>query len=124
MSREPVGSADFPTAPCDAALLLERVHTLSRDGPVHSKAHSGDGRNQHSQYTSVAAFQQGASRARLWGNSDMTDEQYRSIIYDHLVHYLAERYRSGEQSEIGRLCDDRLDKSGRLLGLVREVARR
>lgn len=57
------------------------------------------------------------------GNDEVTEEQYLSIIYQHVVEYLGERYRKGERSEIGRLCDDTLDRSGRLLGEVRKFAR-
>lgn len=49
---------------------------------------------------------------------------YLKAVHQHLILYLAGRYRAGEYVEIGHLCDDDLDQSGRLLGEVREIARR
>lgn len=45
------------------------------------------------------------------------------IVRRHFVEYLAEQYRNGQAVEIAGLCDERLDRSGALLGEVREVAR-
>lgn len=50
-------------------------------------------------------------------------EQLR-LIYRNFVHHLAETYRDGNAVEIAGLCDEVLDRSGGLLGHVRDVARR
>jgi hypothetical protein len=53
----------------------------------------------------------------------MSDERYLKIIFEHFVAYLASRYNGGETLYIAELCDETLDRSGRLLGEVRNAAR-
>ncbi len=53
----------------------------------------------------------------------MTDEQYHKIMFDRFVAYLALRYNDGEALFIAEWCDKTLDRSGRLLGEVRNAAR-
>lgn len=51
--------------------------------------------------------------------------EYFFAVHGNFVAYLAERYNKGvnEACEIAGLCDERLDRSGRLLGAVRTAAR-
>ena len=49
--------------------------------------------------------------------------RYLKAIHKHFVAYLASQYRCGMAREIAGLCDETLDRSGRLLGEVRAVAR-
>jgi hypothetical protein len=53
----------------------------------------------------------------------VTEEQYLKIMFDRFVAYLALRYNNGEALYIAEWCDETLDRSGRLLGEVRNVAR-
>ena len=53
----------------------------------------------------------------------VNDHRYLSIMHQRFVAYLAARYNDGEAVEIARWCDETLDRSGRLLGEVRDVAR-
>lgn len=53
----------------------------------------------------------------------MSDERYLKIMFEHFVAYLASRYNSGETLYIAELCDETLDRSGRLLGEVRNAAK-
>lgn len=53
----------------------------------------------------------------------MTDEQYHKIMFDRFVAYLALRYNNGEALYIAKWCDETLDRTGRLLGEVRNAAR-
>lgn len=53
----------------------------------------------------------------------MREINYLKAIESHFVSYLAARYKAGEAVDIARLCDEKLDASGRLLGRVRDVAR-
>lgn len=49
---------------------------------------------------------------------------YLKAIHEHFVEYLAAKYKDGRAVEIAGLCDETLDRSGRLLGRVREAAAR
>jgi len=53
----------------------------------------------------------------------ITQADYYLAVYKNLVDHLATRYLSGEAREVADLCDLKLDKSGQLLGEVREAAR-
>ncbi len=48
--------------------------------------------------------------------------EYYKAVYKNLKDWLAERYGASEALYIANLCDDTLDRSGRLLGEVREVS--
>ena len=49
--------------------------------------------------------------------------EYLEIVHGRFVRYLAERYKNGETLVIAGLCDETLDRSGKLLGEVRAIAR-
>jgi hypothetical protein len=49
--------------------------------------------------------------------------RYLKAMHERFVSYLASQYRCGMAREIAGLCDETLDRSGRLLGEVRAVAR-
>jgi hypothetical protein len=53
----------------------------------------------------------------------MAEVAYLKAIHKHFVAYLASQYRCGMAVEIAGLCDETLDRSGRLLGEVRDAAR-
>lgn len=53
----------------------------------------------------------------------MDDIEYLKIMHKHFIGYLVARYDSGEAAEIACLCDETLDRSGRLLGDVRKASR-
>lgn len=52
----------------------------------------------------------------------MSDEQYHKLMFGHFVAYLVSRYNNGEARYIAEWCDEKLDRSGRLLGEVRIAA--
>lgn len=60
---------------------------------------------------------------RLLDASAQAEVDYFKAMHRHFVAYLAGRYRSGEAQIIAGLCDETLDRSGRLLGEVRDAAR-
>lgn len=53
-----------------------------------------------------------------------TEASYYEAVHKHFVEYLASQYRNGMAVEIAGLCDETLDRSGRLLGEVRQAARK
>lgn len=54
---------------------------------------------------------------------EQSDREQLHIIYNNFVRHLARQYRDGQAVEIAGLCDETLDRSGQLLGHVREAAR-
>lgn len=51
-------------------------------------------------------------------NDDIVDSVYQYIVEDILADLYKESYNN-----VGRLCDEKLDRSGKLLGEVRNIAR-
>lgn len=49
-------------------------------------------------------------------------ENYYKAVHIRFIQYLASQYRNGMAREIAGLCDETLDRSGRLLGEVRKAA--
>jgi hypothetical protein len=52
----------------------------------------------------------------------MSDKGYHFAVYLNLLDWLAEQYHKGdvyERARIAGICDEMLDRSGRLLGTVR-----
>ena len=54
---------------------------------------------------------------------DATTREYYFAVYLNLMDWLVERYRE-DYGKTATLCDEKLDRSGRLLGRVRELARK
>lgn len=63
------------------------------------------------------------SSYQLFDAAAVREVEYLKAVHKHFVAYLASQYRCGMAREIAGLCDETLDRSGRLLGEVREVAR-
>jgi hypothetical protein len=59
---------------------------------------------------------------RLLGEADLKELAWLKAAHKNFVAYLASQYRNGMAVEIAGLCDETLDRSGRLLGEVREAA--
>jgi hypothetical protein len=60
---------------------------------------------------------------QLFDQKAVAEVDYLRAVHKHFVAYLASQYRCGMAREIAGLCDETLDRSGRLLGEVRTVAR-
>jgi hypothetical protein len=60
---------------------------------------------------------------QLMDKKAMAEIKYLNAVHRNFVRYLASKYREGRANEIAGLCDEDLDRSGRLLGEVREAAR-
>jgi hypothetical protein len=67
-------------------------------------------------HPSVSAYQ-------LFDDAAVREIEYLKAVHKHFIAYLASQYRCGMAREIAGLCDETLDRSGRLLGEVRAVAR-
>lgn len=65
---------------------------------------------------SIATYQ-------LMDDAAVAEVERMKAINRHFINYLADRYRNGEAVVIAGLCDETLDRSGRLLGDVRQAAR-
>lgn len=63
------------------------------------------------------------SSYQLFDRKAVAEADYFKAVHKRFVAYLASQYRCGMAREIAGLCDETLDRSGRLLGEVREVAR-
>ena len=56
---------------------------------------------------------------------EMSEEEYRSRVFANFVVWLAEQYKAGdvhERCRLAGLCDERFDRSGQLLGRIRNLA--
>lgn len=60
---------------------------------------------------------------QLLDQKAVAEVDYLKAVHKHFVAYLASQYRNGMAVEIARQCDETIDRSGRLLGEVREAAR-
>jgi hypothetical protein len=60
---------------------------------------------------------------QLFDQEAIAEVDYLKAVHKHFVAYLASQYRCGMAVEIAGLCDETIDRSGRLLGEVREAAR-
>lgn len=58
----------------------------------------------------------------LMDDAAMAEVDYLKAIYKKFVAHLADKYRNGQSVEIAGLCDETLDRSGRLLGEVRKAS--
>jgi hypothetical protein len=54
---------------------------------------------------------------------DGTTCEYYFAVYLNVMDWLVEEYRK-DYVATAKLCDEKIDRSGRLLGRVRELARR
>lgn len=53
----------------------------------------------------------------------MTRTQYITKVHENLIEHLVTLYNKGDgYLAVSRLCDETLDRSGRLLGEVRKLA--
>lgn len=55
--------------------------------------------------------------------NDGTTREYYFAVYLNVMDWLVEEYRK-DYVATAKLCDEKIDRSGRLLGRVRELARR
>ena len=61
---------------------------------------------------------------QLLDESGVKELNYLRAMHKHFVDHLASQYRCGAAVETARLCAETLDPSGRLLGEVRDAARK
>jgi hypothetical protein len=69
------------------------------------------------------SFAEEIASYQLMDKEAMAEVRYLNAVHRNFIKYLASQYKDGRAVEIAGLCDETLDKSGRLLGEVREVAR-
>jgi hypothetical protein len=69
------------------------------------------------------SFAEEIASYQLMDKEAMDEVRWLNAVHRNFVKHLASQYLDGKAREIAGLCDESLDRSGRLLGEVRDVAR-